>query len=104
MVIRKNLEATMEVRRTFSGSAVSRKGFGVALMGLIVGIGGLLAISLASAQTAKPSAATAPSHMVVVGQLGEHAKTVGSAGLTDRESGQPIGAYVEPANGARALP
>ena len=94
----------MEVRTTFRGTAPSRKGLGVALMGLVVGIGALLAISLASAQSARPSAATAPSHMVVVGQLGEHAKAVGSAGLTDRESGQPVGSYVEPANGHRALP
>jgi hypothetical protein len=94
----------MEVRREFRGSAVSKKGFGVALMGLIVGIAALLTISLASTQSAKPSAATAPSHMLVVGQLGEHAKTVVSAGLTDRESGQPVGSYVEPANGHRALP
>jgi hypothetical protein len=42
--------------------------------------------------------------MVVVGQLGEHAKSFGSAGLSDRESGQPVGSHVEPANGHGALP
>jgi hypothetical protein len=94
----------MEVRTTFRGSAVSKKSLGGALMAVIVVIGALLAISLASAQSARPSAVTAPSHMVVVGQLGEHAKTVGSAGLTDRESGQPVGGYVEPANGHGLLP
>jgi hypothetical protein len=103
-VIRINLEATMEVRTEFRGSAVSKRGFGVALIGLIVGIAALLTISLATAQSAKPSAATAPSHMVVVGQLGEHAKSFGSAGLSDRESGQPVGSHVEPANGHGALP
>ena len=93
----------MEVRTTFRGTTESRKGLGVALMGLIVGIAALIAISLASAGSAKPATTTAPSHMVVVGQLGEHAKTSGPA-LIDRESGQPAGAYVAPSNGHGELP
>jgi hypothetical protein len=84
----------MEVRTEFRGSAGSKKGFGVALMGLIVGIAALLAISLASAGSVKPTSAPA----IAPGT------SIGSAALADRESGQPVGAYVEPANGHRALP
>jgi hypothetical protein len=76
---------------------------GAALMALIVAIGALLAISLAGAQSAKPSAATAPSHFVVVGQLGEHAKASGPA-LIDRESGQPVSDSNSSPNGHGKLP
>jgi hypothetical protein len=84
----------MEVRREFRGSAVSKKGFGVALMALIVAIAAVLAISLASAGSAKPSATTS----IAPGTA------VGSAALADRESGQPVGDYVAPTSGHRALP
>ena len=84
----------MEVSREFRGSAVSKKGFGVALMALIVAIAAVLAISLASAGSAKPSAVTS----IAAGTA------VGSAALADRESGQPVGGYVEPSNGHGALP
>lgn len=93
----------MEIRREFRGSAVSKKGLGVALMALIVAVAAVLAISIASAGSARPATTTAPSHLVIVGQLGEHAKTSGPA-LTDRESGQPAGAYVAPADGHGKLP
>gem|GEM_PF-5381329 len=73
-------------------------------MALIVAVGAVLAISLASTQSARPSAATAPSHMVVVGQLGEHGKTSGSPALIDRESGQPVSDSNPVANGHGALP
>jgi hypothetical protein len=86
----------MEARRTFSGTADSKKGFGVALMAVLVAIVAILAISLASAGSAKPSSTTAPA--IAPGT------SVGSAALADRESGQPVGAYVEPANGHGALP
>jgi hypothetical protein len=84
----------MEVRTEFRGSAVSKKGFGVALMGLIVGIAAILVITLASAGSARPSAAPA----IAPGT------SVGSAALADRESGQPVGAYVPQSSGHRALP
>lgn len=93
----------MEIRREFGGSAVSKKSLGVALMALIVAVAAVLAISLASTGSAKPATTTAPSHMIVVGQLGEHAKT-GAPALADRESGQPAGAYVAPADGHGKLP
>jgi hypothetical protein len=85
----------MEARRTFSGSAVSKKGFGVVLMAVIVAICAVLAISLASAGSAKPSSTTPA---IAPGTA------VGSAALADRESGQPVGGHVEPANGHGALP
>jgi hypothetical protein len=85
----------MEVRTTFRGTAASRNGLGVALMALIVAIVALIAISLASAGSAKPSGTTPA---IAPGT------SVGSAALADRESGQPVGSYVEPANGHRALP
>jgi hypothetical protein len=94
----------MEARRTFGGTAVSKQGFGVALIAVLVAIAAVLAISLASAGSARPAATTAPSHMVVVGQLGEHAKTSGSSALIDRESGQPVSGYVAPADGHGLLP
>jgi anti-sigma-K factor RskA len=94
MVSEKNLEATMEVRTTFRGTAASKKGFGVVLLAVIVAIVAMLAIALASAGSAKPSAAPA----IASGTF------VGSAALADRESGQPMGSYVEPANGHGALP
>jgi hypothetical protein len=84
----------MEVRTTFRGTAGSKQGLGVALMGLIVAIVALIVISLASAGSAKPSAAPA----IAPGT------SVGSAALADRESGQPVGAYVAPGDGHRALP
>jgi hypothetical protein len=84
----------MEARTSFRGTAVSKKGFGVTLMAVIVAIGALLAIALASA-SAKPSA-TAPA--IAPGTF------VGAAALSDRESGQPVGAYVAPANGHGQLP
>ena len=98
----------MEVRTTFRGTAVSGKGLGAVLMALIVAVGALLAISLASAGSARPAATTAPSHMVVVGQLGEHGAPVvvssATDGLSDRESGQPAGGHAEPSNGYGFLP
>jgi hypothetical protein len=93
----------MEIRREFGGSAVSRKGLGVALMALIVAVAAVLAISLASAGSARPAATTPASHMVVVGQLGEHAKTSGPA-LIDRESGQPVSDSNSATNGHGKLP
>jgi hypothetical protein len=95
MVSEINLEATMEVRTTFRGTAASKKGFGVALMALVVAICALIAISLASAGSAKPSSDTP---VIAPGT------SVGSAALADRESGQPVGGYVEPANGYGLLP
>lgn len=86
----------MEARRTFGGTAVSKKGFGVALMAVLVAIVAMLAISLASAGSARPSSTTTP--VIAPGT------SVGSAALADRESGQPAGGYVEPANGHGALP
>jgi hypothetical protein len=94
----------MEVRTTFRGTAVSRKGLGAALMALIVAVGALFAISLASAGSARPAATTAPSQMFIVGQLGEHAKTSGSPALIDRESGQPVSDSNSAANDHGLLP
>jgi hypothetical protein len=85
----------MEIRREFRGSAVSKKGLVAALMAPIVAIVVMLAISLASAGSAK-STSTTPA--IAPGT------SVGSAALADRESGQPVGVYVEPANGHGALP
>jgi hypothetical protein len=89
-----NLEATMEARTTFRGTAASKKGFGVALMALVVAIAALIAISLASAGSAKPSATTsvAPS------------TAAGPAAPDDRMSGQPVDGYVQPADGHGFLP
>jgi hypothetical protein len=87
----------MEARRTFGETAVSKKGFGVALMALLVAIVAILAISLASAGSAKPSSITTTPAIAPD-------TSVGSAALADRESGQPVGGYVEPANGHGALP
>jgi hypothetical protein len=84
----------MEVRTTFRGTAASKKGFGVALMALVVAICAVVAISLASAGSAKPTSAPA----IAPGT------SIGSAALADRESGQPVGAHVEPVNGHGALP
>jgi hypothetical protein len=87
----------MEARRTFSGTAVSKKGFGVALMAVLVAIVAILAIALASAGSARPSSTTtAPA--IAPGT------SVGSAALADRESRQPVDAYVAPENGHGALP
>lgn len=83
----------MEARTTFRGTAVSKNRLGVVLMALIVAVGAMLAISLANAGSAKPS-----SSGIAPGTF------VGSAALADRESGQPVGGYVEPANGHGALP
>jgi hypothetical protein len=88
-----NLEDDMEARTTFRGTAASKKGLGVVLLAVIVAIAAMLAIALASA-SAKPSSAPA----IAPGTF------VGSAALADRESGQPVGAYVAPSNGHRALP
>ncbi|HEX9094645.1 MAG TPA: hypothetical protein VF990_00940 [Candidatus Dormibacteraeota bacterium] len=85
----------MEIRREFGGSAVSKKGLGVALMALIVAVAAVLAISLASAGSAR-STSTTPA--IAPGTF------VGSAALADRESGQPVGAYVAPSDSHGALP
>ena len=85
----------MEARRTFGGSAVSKQGFGVALMAVLVAIAAVIAISLATAGSAKPSSTTPA---IAPGT------SVGSAALADRESGQPVGAYVAPAAYQGALP
>jgi hypothetical protein len=84
----------MEVRTTFRGTAASRKGLGVVLVALIVAIAAMVGIALASAGSAKSSAGPA---------IAPHT-FVGSAALADRESGQPVGAYVAPTSGHRALP
>lgn len=85
----------MEARRTFGGTAVKKQGFGVALMAVLVAIAAVLAISLASAGSAKPSSATPA---IAPGT------SVGSAALADRESGQPVSGYVAPADGHGLLP
>lgn len=84
----------MEARTTLRGTAASRKGFGAVLLAVTVAIAAMLAIALASAGSAKPSSAPA----IAPGTF------VGSAALADRESGQPVGAYVAPSDGHRALP
>jgi len=86
----------MEARRTFGGTAVSKKGFGVALMAVLVAIVAILAISLASASARPSSTTTTPA--IAPGT------SVGSAAPADRESGQPVGSYVAPENGHGALP
>lgn len=80
----------MEVRTTFRGTAASKKGLGFALMALVVAICALVVISLASAGSANQSVTAAPG--------------AAAPALSDRESGQPVGAYVEPANGHGAIP